>query len=314
MISKVFTFFCIAANVGLSLQAQETDLTGRVYDLIADYQINYDDVHKNPYVFVGRGKRIIIDESRVDTRDLWYIGYFSNRVSFSASSITIPSSTTRYVEHWSQRLQKNDKVRMRAGPYRGADTEVFTDLDSEEYQKSQRSLSRIDPLDQVLSIAKKLDTGSHTASRMHEMLLGKGVQLAIGKYTKDGDIEAEFNISSNYPIRLTVLFGKKQRFFPISVEWETKLTKKGFFTLSHQLIDWQRRQELMVPSRIQAISTQPSGMSRNFDISFEWKLNESIPENLVEVESDVWRENIRVLFDAGWQRRETTPPVLPFGR
>src|SRR6056297_3617381 len=112
MISKVFIFFCIAATLGLSLQAQETDLTGRVYDLIADYQINYDDVHKNPYVFVGRGKRIIIDESRVDTRDLWYIGYFSNRVSFSASSITIPSSTTRYVEHWSQRLQKNDKVRM----------------------------------------------------------------------------------------------------------------------------------------------------------------------------------------------------------
>ncbi len=100
--------FCVLSVASLaSTAAQENDSTGRVFGLIADYQINVEDFRSQPWAFVGKGKSVQLKKGEVTTRDRWYVGCKQGKNSLFASSVTYSSSSGKYREGWSQRFESN---------------------------------------------------------------------------------------------------------------------------------------------------------------------------------------------------------------
>ncbi|WP_182867404.1 hypothetical protein [Stieleria mannarensis] len=299
---------CLLSLAGLaSAEAQETDLTGRVYSLIADYQLNCEDLRSQPWAFVGKGKSVRLRKGEVMPQDHWYVGCEQGGKSLFASSQTYTSSTGDYREGWNQRFESKRGVLLRTRIYSDKPATVLKELEEDEKKETLRAISRIDPFDQVFGTASSLRTGGKSRRNNWEMLLSDTCELVEGKYDEDGNVVAFFKLDWNYPGTMTITFGKKSDFLPIDVKQTVTVPGNREIPLSHQLIEWKQKRKIKVPSHLKAISNQPSGLSQTFNIDFDWRLGKEIPAKIIDSEMPDWREKRRILFDVDWQRRGVTP-------
>lgn len=162
----------------------------------------------------------------------------------------------------------------------------------------------------MLSTAGNLNAGGKSRRNSWELLLADECELSEGRYDKDGNVIAVFKLDWNIPSTLEIVFGKKSRFFPVEAKWTLVLPEERRLLLSHQLIRWKKEGTLFVPVQLKAISNQPSGGTKTFEIDFDWRLDKEVPPELIASSMPDWRENIRTLFDVDWQRQGVAPPDL----
>ena len=305
-------WLCVfALSLLTTSEAQDSDLTGKVYGLLADYQINCEALRAEPWAFVGKGESIGVKKGKVTTKDLWYVGCKQGDNSLVASSATYGSSTGKYREAWNQRFESKHGVLLRYRIYTDRTPVVLNQLDEEEKKRALRRISRMDPFDQVFGTASSLSIGGKTRRNNWEKFLSEECELLKGNFDDDGNVVAAFNLGWQIPTTVRIVFGKKHQNLPIDVRWRVVVPNGSEVQLSHQLIKWKKkRSDTWVPIQLKANSTQPSGATTSYSIDFDWRIGKEVPSGVIARSMPDWRENIRTLFDVDWQRQGVTPPNL----
>ncbi|MDV6034060.1 MAG: hypothetical protein F9B45_28995 [Phycisphaera sp. RhM] len=132
---RYFLLCVICIVVLANAEAQENDLTGRVYTVLADYHVNCEEVRTKPWAFVGKGVSVALDSGNVAIKDRWYVGCQQGKNSLFASAETYSSSDNKYREGWNQRFESDRGVLLRTRIYSDNSTIVVEELNDEERKK-----------------------------------------------------------------------------------------------------------------------------------------------------------------------------------
>ena len=292
----------------------KNDKTHRLFDILADYQLNYEAVESKPYAYVARGTQVNLVKNQATKLDLWFVGVkLSDARRLDASSRTTPSSTGRYLERWSQRLKYDGQLLMRGAIYGDGKTNRYKDSDDEDYKKARERLVVMRPMDQVFSLAGSLTLKGTRNLEPHLNFLADYCTLRSAEYTKKRDIVAEFVFDRPYKPVKKVVFSKPANYLPTDVRMTMELPNGKRTLLSHQIIEWERRDDVELPVVMKASSHLPSGRSEHVETTLDWRFDNELSKDLLDPNAKDWRESTRVLFDVDWQRRGVSPPkAIPF--
>ncbi len=293
----------------------KNDKTNRLYDILADYQLNYDAVDSERYAYVVRGTQVSLRKNQATKLDLWFLGVkISNARRLDASSKTTPSSTGRYLERWKQRLRFDGQILMRGPIFGDGQTFSYEDADDEDYKRKRKELVVMRPMDQVLAGTHSLTTQGTRNLSPHLGFLADYCKLKSAEYTESRDIAVQFDFEGNYNPTHRILYTKTSNYLPTDIRISLQLPNRQKRTLvSHMLVKWGKRNELYVPVAMKASSFLPNGDSKHLDLKLDWRIGSELPTNLLDPKAADWRESTRVLFDVDWQRRGVSPPdAIPF--
>ncbi len=281
------------------------DTTQRLKKLVSDFRVNYHAFEQEKRAMLATGDHVFELKSGpeisrvnficvIEKRNRWYI----------ASSRTMLSPDFGMVrEYWNQTFVDGDTVLRRVGPYKsGAVAPIENPKERAKYLKTQ---VRLRPLDAVFSSYASFRSGGPPRGSHRSLTAGV---LDSCKYNKDGDI---VQITSPEGDRLgwkfEIVWGKESAFYPTRVE-RYKLvadnngkTKKQMHSLN--LAKWSELKDIHAPSQLSVVNPR-SGRGEVFELSLSYKMGSEIPsDGLLVRELDDWREPIRKLFAADWQRK-----------
>jgi len=301
----ITTFLAILLSAPLT-DGDQPDQTGRVIDLIADYQVNHDKVFKKGFAFFGKGVEVRESGNSTYVTDRMYLCVYEGpRRRLDASGTATANNTGRYIERWLQFLEYDDKKLFRPSMRSDKTEDASTDkwVKEEEEKKSLHFLAVPQPLKNLLITYGGLTIWSPpNAPCGTEYLLSNKVEMIEGKNTKDRNIEASFkHFEPNLPTVTTIQFGKNDNYLPIDVLHKVKI-KGQWIAFSLAEINWEHRSGYSLPAAV--VYTQfglNKGASKvQIDVVFDWKLGEQVTRQLNH-RLDDWREPFKELFDADWQ-------------
>ncbi|WP_149497561.1 hypothetical protein [Roseiconus lacunae] len=293
----------------------DPDKTGRLVDLLADYQVNQDQIYKSKFAFLGKGIQVRDKRGATSVSDRWFLSvHESNARRLDASSIVVSHATGRYIESWKQFLRYDGRSSYRPS----LESDVTIDIASEEwknnedYWKQDRLfLSVPQPLRHLLRTTHGYSYWSDVnSSSGSEFLMSDKAELLECTFTKDRDITAKFSLESNFPLSMEILFSKQCDYFPIKVVRSIVLRGQKK-TESILEVDWLQKNELHVPSAIRLVNPPlaPSSSKLQMEIEFDWKFGEEIQAK-IDPNSKDWRSPFKDTFEASWQVRDSDAPLL----
>jgi hypothetical protein len=132
-------------------------------------------------------------------------------------------------------------------------------------------------------------------------LLSDDAELVEGKYTKEGDIAADFRLEANIPLVFTVTFGKKEKFLPISTLSKIQLGGR-WIPSKYTEVSWDHRDKFSLPEKVKVTQFPLSQRSPKIflEVDFNWLIGPEVTEKIDPDLSD-WRKPFRTLFDVDWQ-------------
>ena len=286
-------------------ESKDPDQTKRVIDLLADYQINHDELFKGGFAFVGKGVEVSEKTNKMYLADRWYLCVYEGpRRRLDASGAARSNNLGKYSESWMQYLEYDNKQLFR--PSMRHDTTVDTSTEKwKEEEKEKQTLHHLavpQPLRNLLTspIGYTKWTNPHDRSGS-EFLISNDAELVEGKYTKDGDIEATFRLKSNFPTSLTIKFGKRQKYFPVETLMKVQLHGK-WKPVSFTEVTWEHRAKYSVPVKVKftEFALTKGSPTRQLDVDFDWKTGKQVTKSIDPKLTD-WREPFREMFDVDWQ-------------
>ena len=308
----IATFLAILLSAPLT-DGDQPDQTGRVIELIADYQFNHDKVFKEGFAFFGKGVEVRESGNSTYVTDRMYLCVHEGpRRRLDASGTATANNTGRYIERWLQFLEYDDKKLFRPSMRSEKTEDASTDawIKDEEKKQSRYFLAVPQPLRYLLKTYACFTMWSDPhAVCGTEYLLSNRVEMLEGKYTKERDIEASFNLlGGNIPSTMTIKFSKNEKYFPVEVLHKVKLNGK-WFSYSFAEVTWEHRSGYSVPAKvIYTTLGEVKGSSRSqIDVGFDWKVGEQVA-NSIDPQIDDWRQPFKELFDADWQEANRFVP------
>ncbi len=302
----VLSFIIVCQIVSSARCQSEPDETGRLVDLLADYQVNQDQVYKSGFAFVGKGVQVREKQGAATVSDRWFLCVHESGLRrLDASSVVMSHPTGRYIESWKQFLRYDGKSMYRPGVWSDVTIEVASDewkSNEERWKQDRLLLSVPQPLRYLLRSTQGYSywTDPDSASGS-EYLMSQSAVLKECKYTDERDIKAVYSLESNIPVSVEILFSKQHRFFPVKVVRAIEL--RGEKKIESILdVDWERKKDLRVPGSVR-LTTFPlasSGSGLQMEFKFEWKIGSELTAK-IDPDLEDWRLPFKDAFKATWQ-------------
>lgn len=283
------------------------DTTRRLEEVIIAFRANYEQVHSQRHAFYCQGTLTRKPGTSVLFQEVNFLGLFDARdVQFHANSWV--GDTTRQtfdLEQWDQRLNYQSKLYQRWGPFNGEKRETLED--EEKIKDAVSSFVRFDPIDMALSADGNAYLRGPGPQADRSLTAGK---LVEAKFLDNGDIVHTVDITkkdSPYQIRIVYRWAKQLDYYPIGTEYLLITgdgNSKQIKPVSHVITDWQNVGTLKVPKSLTIISRRKQQQNQQMELDVVYSFEPELPVGpLITPEMDDWREPLRVLFKANWDRR-----------
>lgn len=287
-------------------RSDDADLTGQVYDRLADFMIACDDfaeARSNRMYFVATEDSTRIDPKRGVSKNGRYFVY-ANEPSVEkrliASAVNI-QTRSELGEVWTQEFTDKAAKLYRHGiptfGNRSPDIEI-TDKTSDK-QKGRLKTLVFQPMLSSITMAHTIGSNVDKRGMLNTFLKA---ELLSGRFDK-GDIVATFrlfdgNIEPEYEIR----FGKEQKYFPVEFKMRRKWKSDEKFLIMATKTQWSKQGDWFLPDQIEGVTFHHSGAETHRQLLIMYLPDAQFPPRPVLDEKIVdWREPIRLLFDMEWK-------------
>ena len=307
----VLLFPALAPAADIASDVDER-LAGRVFAILADYQIAIGELDGQRYAYLIRGEMtsIVVDDNilinpwmqKVSTSPFYRLTVFDGPTVFTASAGITSTRSARYgsrrLMQWDQEIRDGTKIYRRRELVgdRAIGYVYRPELDNIEHRRKQyRSLPIIHPVRQAFYSAS-IFASQTTPPRPVESTI-KFSTLIKAHFDKHGDLIAEWHRAAEppyIPYDLRIVFGKTFNFLPI--EASKYRLRDGKRQLTGRLrTTWKKVQDHWVPATFEGISLAPD-IEREFKVTCDYVIKDQLGQNVIQADSDLWLQPIARLF------------------
>ncbi|WP_182871258.1 hypothetical protein [Stieleria mannarensis] len=298
----IAAFACMVSGGTLVAERPSDKMVDRVYQIIADYDLNAQAVLSQKYVCVGKGVTSLSRRGREVIIPSWYIqSVVDHRHRLDAYAEIVPSSLGVMRERWIMRLTDGKRLLYRDSPLYHHPQRIY-DSQKEASENEKTELVVLEPFKQPVSGSTSLISSSFKRSTMQRFVTG---EYEIESATEVGGLLKVVFLSSkgNRKAKSKLTFDAKDDSmlteYVLSV---SDLNDHGKYSpVTHNVIRWKKLGKVVVPVRYESVKPKHDP-SWHALYDFVWVVGEKVPSDLLKPTLLDWREPTRQLLGIEWQR------------